>query len=109
MLYKRRSRNRDTFTIIRDDQEQTFSTPTSFIIRYRDWQAREILGHLPGMSPQLSLNPLFSTLLAQRGFIAIYGWALEPVPISGWPTILPERTTSPEKWALLHHGIALRC
>src|SRR6516225_6844553 len=29
MLYKRRSRNRDTFTIIRDCQERTFSTPTA--------------------------------------------------------------------------------
>jgi len=31
MLYKHRSRDRDTFAIIRDCQEQTLSTPTALI------------------------------------------------------------------------------
>jgi hypothetical protein len=31
MFYKRRSQNRDTFTIIRDYQEQTFSTPSAIV------------------------------------------------------------------------------
>jgi hypothetical protein len=36
MLYKRRPRIRDTFTIIRGCQKQTFSTPTAVIASYTD-------------------------------------------------------------------------